>query len=66
VKRVFDNNPSLISKNSVAVGDTDGDISLLENVAKPICFNPKQVLYTYAKRMNWPVVVERKDMIYHL
>jgi phosphoserine phosphatase len=46
------------------VGDTEGDIPLLESVSRPICFNPNQNLYSYAKRMNWEVVVERKDVIY--
>lgn len=66
VKRVFDRNPSLEYKDSIAVGDTDGDITLLEAVEKPICFNPNKVLYKHAKRMNWLVVVERKDVIYEL
>jgi HAD superfamily hydrolase (TIGR01490 family) len=66
VKRFFDNNPEFTLKDSVAVGDTEGDIPLLEAVEHPICFNPNQNLYTYAKRMKWEVVVERKDVIYHL
>lgn len=66
VRRVFDRHPDLTPVRSVAVGDTDGDISLLEAVARPICFNPNQKLYTHATRQGWPVVVERKDVIYHL
>lgn len=66
VKRVFEHNSELTKEDSVAVGDTDGDISLLESVAHPVCFNPNQILYSHAKRMNWEVVVERKDVIYHL
>lgn len=66
VKRVFDRNPGLSTERSIAVGDTEGDISLLETVVEPICFNPNNALYMYAKRMNWKVVVERKDVIYHL
>lgn len=66
VKRVFDRNTDLTKEGSVAVGDTDGDIPLLESVINPICFNPNQNLYTYAKRMEWEVVVERKDVIYYL
>lgn len=66
VKRIFDRNPELSPEQSVAVGDTEGDISLLESVQKPICFNPNTALYAYAKRMTWPVVVERKDVIYHM
>ncbi len=66
VKRVFDRNPNLSKKHSIAVGDTEGDIPLLESVSEAICFNPNQSLYSYAKRMNWEVVVERKDVIYYL
>lgn len=50
----------------VAVGDTDGDISMLEMATQPICFNPNQGLYDAAQARSWPVVVERKDVIYHL
>lgn len=66
VNRVFDRNDELKREGSIAVGDTDGDIPLLESVTNPICFNPNQALYSYAKRMGWEVVVERKDVIYHL
>lgn len=66
VKRVFNKNPDLIKKESIAVGDTEGDIFLLEQVEEPICFNPNLELYTYAKRKKWSIVVERKDVIYHL
>lgn len=52
--------------DSIGVGDTDGDIPLLERVSHPICFNPNQTLYDHAKRMGWEVVVERKDVIYEL
>lgn len=51
---------------SVAVGDTEGDIGLLEKVDQPICFNPNRRLYDHALRMGWKVVVERKDVIYEL
>lgn len=52
--------------DSVGVGDTDADISLLLSVAKPICFNPNMKLYEYAKKKGWSIVVERKDVIYTL
>ncbi len=51
---------------AIAVGDTEGDIPLLEIVDTPICFNPNMRLYTHAERMGWPVVVERKDVVYTL
>ena len=66
VKRIFERQPELDTANSIAVGDTEGDISLLESVSRPICFNPNQHLYSYAKRMNWEIVVERKDVIYEI
>ena len=66
VKRVFEHNANLTRIGSIAVGDTEGDIPLLESVEQAICFNPNQALYTYAKRMNWQTIVERKDVIYHL
>lgn len=52
--------------HSIGVGDTESDIPFLELVAKPICFNPNQKLYRYAKREGWKVVVERKDVVYEL
>ena len=49
---------------SIGVGDTESDVSFLEMVARPLCFNPNMKLYRHAKRMGWKVVVERKDVIY--
>jgi len=57
---------NLTLKGSVGVGDTESDIGFLKMVEKPICFNPNQRLYQYAKRAGWKIVVERKDIIYHL
>jgi HAD superfamily hydrolase (TIGR01490 family) len=51
---------------SVGVGDTEGDIPMLELVETPIAFNPNKKLYRIAKLNGWKVVVERKDMIYEL
>lgn len=56
----------VLAENSIGVGDTEGDITLLESVKKPICFNPNRALFEHAKLMDWPIVVERKDMIYEL
>jgi len=66
VRRVFDRHPELTKEGSIAVGDTDGDIPLLEMVEHPVCFNPNHALYTYAKRTGWTIVVERKDVIYKI
>ncbi len=51
---------------SLGVGDTESDIPLLELVEEPICFNPNAKLYAHARRNNWRVVVERKDVVYKI
>jgi len=65
VKRAVEKE-NLTLKGSVAVGDTDDDISMLELTDNPICFNPNQKLYRYAKINNWKVVVERKDVVFDM
>jgi len=57
---------NLTLKDSIGVGDTEGDIPMLEMVDNPICFNPNMALFKAAKRNNWKVVVERKDVIYNV
>lgn len=57
---------NLTLEGSIGVGDTESDVPFLELVEKPICFNPNQKLYKHAKRLDWSVVVERKDVVYHL
>jgi len=57
---------NLTLKGSIGVGDTESDISFLELVEKAICFNPNEKLYKYARRNKWKVVVERKNVIYHI
>jgi phosphoserine phosphatase len=53
-------------ENIWGVGDSESDINFLEIVGHPICFNPTLRLYEEAKRRHWTVVVERKNVIYHL
>ena len=65
VRRAIDKE-SLMLTHSVGVGDTEGDISFLEIVARPLCFNPNGKLYKHAKKEGWKVIVERKDVIYEL
>ncbi|MCH7529708.1 HAD family phosphatase [Patescibacteria group bacterium] len=65
VKRAVEKE-KLTLKDSIGVGDTEGDISFLEMVETPICFNPNAMLYKHSKRMKWKVVIERKDVIYEL
>jgi HAD superfamily hydrolase (TIGR01490 family) len=57
---------NLTLENSIIVGDTDGDIPMLEMAEEAICFNPNAKLYRYAKLNGWTIVVERKDVIYKL
>ena len=63
VERVFEKE-DVTPEGSIGVGDTDGDIPLLKSVEMPICFNPNMALYTHAKENHWPIVVERKDVVY--
>jgi HAD superfamily phosphoserine phosphatase-like hydrolase len=65
VERVLERE-GLSREGSIGVGDTDGDIPLLESVEMPICFNPNRVLYEYAREKEWPIVVERKDVVYNI
>ncbi|HEU0266535.1 MAG TPA: HAD family phosphatase [Candidatus Saccharimonadaceae bacterium] len=51
---------------SYAVGDTMGDIELLEMVENPIAFNPNRELYNTALTRGWKIVVERKNVKYEL
>lgn len=51
---------------SWGVGDTESDAAFLKLVEHPIAFNPNQTLFELAKANSWPVVVERKNMVYQL
>jgi HAD superfamily hydrolase (TIGR01490 family) len=55
-----------VELNSIAVGDSEGDIQLLEKVQLPIAFNPTKELLIHAQKKGWVVVVERKNVIYRL
>ncbi len=52
--------------DSYAVGDTNSDGDMMELVTNPIAFNPDRALYERARRESWPIVVERKSVIYEL
>lgn len=65
VKRAVEKE-NLSLKGSYGVGDTEGDIPMLELVENAICFNPNQKLYRFAKLNKWKVVVERKDVVYDI
>ena len=65
VKRVVEKEGFVLT-DSVAVGDTEGDIPMLELVDRPICFNPNSALFSHAQKEGWEVIVERKDVIYEV
>lgn len=65
LKQIVEKN-DLSWKESVAVGDSLSDAQMLELVERPIAFNPNDLLFEIAQQNNWPVVVERKNMIYEL
>ncbi|MGH3106097.1 MAG: hypothetical protein ACRDM3_02750, partial [Rubrobacteraceae bacterium] len=50
----------------VGMGDTLSDVGFLEMVETPIAFNPNRGLFEVARQWGWPIVVERKDVIYNL
>ena len=53
-------------EGSIAVGDSESDIPMLEAVEQPIAFNPTKLLFDHAKEQSWKIVVERKNVIYEL
>lgn len=53
-------------QGSYAVGDSDGDIPMLEAVEQPIAFNPTKKLFQYASKQGWKIILERKNMVYQL
>lgn len=53
-------------KGSIAIGDTDSDIPMLETVEQPLVFNPDKKLFQHAKQQGWKIILERKNMIYEL
>jgi HAD superfamily phosphoserine phosphatase-like hydrolase len=57
---------NLTYDDSYGIGDTASDISLLEVVANPIAFNPNDELLAKAQSQGWPIVLERKNVIYQL
>lgn len=52
--------------NSIAVGDSESDIPMLESVTTPIAFNPTKALFDKARAEGWKIVIERKNMVYEL
>lgn len=48
--------------DSVAVGDSGGDISMLDLVDHPVAFNPSSDLLAIARERHWKIVIERKNV----
>jgi len=51
---------------SIAVADGESDIDMLNMAEQPIAFNPSKQLVRFATKHHWPIVVERKNVIYSL
>lgn len=51
---------------SIAVGDSESDIPMLEAVEHPIAFNPTKLLFDHARAQGWKIVVERKNVVYEM
>ena len=56
----------LTTDDSYAIGDTHGDVGMMSLVEHPIAFNPNRRLYDQAIANKWPIVVERKNVVYEL
>ena len=53
-------------KGSIAVGDSEGDITMLGMVEQPVAFNPSKELFQHARKAGWPIILERKNVVYKL
>ena len=53
-------------QGSVAIGDSASDASLLKIVEEPTAFNPDSGLLKIAQSNDWPIVIERKNVVYEL
>lgn len=51
---------------SLAIGDSMADYSILNIVGNPIAFNPEKQLAETALDKGWKIVVERKNVIYDI
>lgn len=66
ILQTFLDNHDLTMKDSVAVGDSGGDISILSIVDHPIAFNPTYDLLEAAIEKGWKIVIERKNTSFEL
>jgi HAD superfamily phosphoserine phosphatase-like hydrolase len=66
IEEFLNQHPEVTLDGSVAVGDSDGDISMLELATVPIAFNPSEDLLKQAIEHGWKIVIERKNIAYTL
>lgn len=57
---------NLTLEDSYGIGDTESDVKFLSIVKNPIAFNPNENLRNIAKKNNWKIVVEKKDVVYFI
>ena len=55
-----------LSVVSVGIGDTVGDLAVLQRSICPIAFNPSATLRRHAEESRWAIVTETKDAIYQM
>lgn len=60
IQEYFQNNTS---EGSIGFGDTESDISFLENVKIPIAINPNNKLKEHAKSNNWTILENENEVI---
>lgn len=48
---------------SIAIGDSEADVPMLEMVTWPLCMNPNRRLDQVARERGWSIVIERKDNV---
>lgn len=63
---IAENGLNVDLRDCIAVGDSEGDLDILEAVGHPIAFNPSRELARLAMRRHWKVIVERKNVAYRL
>jgi HAD superfamily hydrolase (TIGR01490 family) len=56
----------LTLEGSVMIGDSAGDIPMLELASRPVAFNPSEELLDVALERGWEIVIERKNIAYNL
>lgn len=57
---------NLTMSESYAFGDSGGDRHMLAMVDHPVAFNPTADLLDVAMEQNWPIVIERKSIVFEL